>query len=144
MTAWTYKDVEFTEEQIGDSYGYIYKITNLVDNREYIGRKYFSKASYKTVKGKRKKVRKPSDWLDYWSSSEELKADVERLGKENFKREILHLCKTRSECNYLETYEIFVRGALLSERYYNSWVSAKIHKKHVLNKVKDIHGSQDN
>lgn len=132
---WTYNGQEFTEEMIGESYGYVYIIVNKTNNRKYIGKKFFSKAGYKTVKGKRKKIRKASDWLTYYGSNKELQEDVKTLGAENFDREILFLCTTRSECSYRETMEIFNRGALLSEDFYNSWVSCKIHKAHVFGKV---------
>jgi hypothetical protein len=86
---WTYNKVEVTEAPEG-AVGYVYCITNLLTGRKYIGKKLFSfsKTTYKTVKlkngtKKKKKIRSKidSDWLDYWSSSEELKTDVKR----NFK-----------------------------------------------------------
>lgn len=132
---WLYNDREFTEENIGDHFGFVYTITNLTNDKKYIGKKYFSKSGRKQVKGKIKKVRKPSDWAEYYGSNDELKNDVRILGAENFKREITYLCKSRSECSYLETYEIFTNDALLREDYYNSWVSVRITKKHVLGKV---------
>jgi hypothetical protein len=67
--------------------------------------------------------------------SDELKADVKLLGEESFTRTILYLCKSRSECSYRETKEIFLRDALLKEEFYNRWVSCKIHKAHVFNKL---------
>lgn len=134
---WYYKDKEFTEEEIGDAFGYIYCITNLKNGRKYIGKKFFSKAGYKTVNGKRKKVRKNSDWLTYYGSNKELQEEVKNIGEDKFKREIIHLCYSRSECSYRETYEIFSKGALLSEDYYNSWVTCKIHKAHVLGKIEN-------
>lgn len=135
MSEWVYQGRPFTEDDIGDSYGFIYEIVNLTNNRRYIGKKFFTKAKTKQVNGKKKKTRVSSDWQTYWSSSDELKADVKSLGGENFTRTILHLCKTRSECSYRETKEIFSRDALLKEDYYNSWVSCKIHKAHVFNKL---------
>lgn len=132
---WFFKDKEFTEDDIGESYGYVYLITNITNNRKYVGKKFFTKAGYKTVKGKRKKVRKSSDWLEYYGSNEQLKNEVKSLGVSNFRREILFLCSSRSECSYRETYEIFTRGALLTEEYYNSWVTCKIHKAHVFGKL---------
>lgn len=132
---WSYQGRPFTEDDIGDSYGFIYEIVNLTNNRKYIGKKFFTKAKTKQVNGKKKKTRVSSDWQTYWSSSEELKADVKGLGEENFTRTILHLCKTRSECSYRETKEIFMRDALLKEEWYNSWVSCKIHKAHVFGKL---------
>jgi hypothetical protein len=132
---WLYNNIEFTEEDVGDYFGFVYLIENLLDNRRYIGKKFFTRAGTKQIKGKKKKVRLSSGWSNYWSSSKELQEDVKKLGEENFTRRILYLCKSRSECSYRETKEIFTRDALLSENYYNSWVSCKIHKAHVLNKI---------
>lgn len=132
---WTYKGQLFTEDLIEDNFGFVYLITNLTNGRKYIGRKFFTKSGRKQIKGKIKKIRKSSGWENYWSSSEELKADVNLLGEQNFTREILYLCKTKSECSYRETKEIFMRDALLTETYYNAWCSCKIHKAHVLNKI---------
>ena len=120
---------------IGDYFGFIYEIVNLLDNRKYVGKKFFTRAGTKQIKGKKKKVRLSSGWENYWSSSKELQEDVKKLGEANFVRKILYLCKSRSECSYRETKEIFIRDALLTTDYYNSWVSCKIHKAHVLNKL---------
>jgi len=57
---WTYNNESVSDEVIGDAYGFVYIIENLIDGRRYIGRKYLTKAAYKTVKGKRKKIRKAS------------------------------------------------------------------------------------
>jgi hypothetical protein len=132
---WLYNNIEFTEDMVGDWFGFIYEITNLLDGRRYVGKKLFTRAGTKQIKGKKKKVRLSSGWANYWSSSKELQEDVKKLGEENFSRKILYLCKTRSECSYRETKEIFIRDALLTTEYYNSWVSCKIHKAHVLNKL---------
>jgi hypothetical protein len=132
---WTYKGLIFTEEQIENNFGFVYLITNTTNNRKYVGKKFFTKSGRKQTNGKIKKIRKSSDWEKYWSSSEELKADVKLFGEERFTREILYLCKTKSECSYRETKEIFMRDALLKEEFYNSWVSCKIHKAHVFNKI---------
>jgi len=132
---WLYNNIEFTEDMVGDWFGYVYEIVNLTNGRRYVGKKFFTRAGTKQIKGKKKKVRLSSGWANYWSSSEELKADVKKLGEENFSRKILHLCKSRSECSYRETKEIFINDALLTTEYYNSWVSCKIHKAHVLNKL---------
>ena len=126
---WLYEGKEF--EYSDEWYGFIYLIENLKNGRKYIGRKFLTKAAYKTVKGKRKKIRKESDWADYYGSSPALLADVEVYGKENFRRTILRLCKSRGECNYFETKEIFDRDAVLDGTYYNSWVSCKVQASHV-------------
>jgi Putative endonuclease segE, GIY-YIG domain len=126
---WYYDGVPFDDD--GTSFGFVYLIENLITGKKYIGRKYFSKAGYKQVNGKRKKIRKTSDWETYYGSNETLKREVAEIGAHNFRRTILHLCKTRSECSYWETFEIFSRHALLDESFYNDWVSAKIRKAHL-------------
>ena len=128
---WYYNGVPFEDD--GTHFGYVYLIENLITGRKYIGRKYFSKAGTKQVNGKRKKIRKTSDWEAYWGSNETLKAEVVELGEHNFRRTILHLCKSKSECSYMETFEIFSRHALLDSVYYNDWCSCKIRRAHLKN-----------
>jgi hypothetical protein len=135
ISDWSYNGLPFTDEDVGNSYGFVYEIVNLTNNRRYIGKKFFTKAGTRQIKGKKKKVRLSSGWENYWSSSDELKADVKTLGDDNFTRTILYLCKSRSECSYRETKEIFIRDSLLTDDYYNKWVSCKIHKAHVINKL---------
>ena len=128
---WYYDGVPFEED--GTHFGFVYLIENLITGRKYIGRKYFTCAGYKQVNGKKKKIRKTSDWETYWGSNETLKREVTELGEHNFRRTILHLCKSKSECSYFETYEIFSRHALLDSVYYNDWVSAKVRRAHLKN-----------
>jgi len=129
--SWTYNDNEVTPEVIGDAYGFVYVITNEKTGRRYVGRKYFTKAGYKTVKGKRKKIRLSSGWEDYYGSNKALIEDVATLGEENFTRRIIKLCRNRSECSYWETHFIFQFEALLSDRWYNEWVTCKISARHL-------------
>lgn len=131
--SWYYKSQEFTEEDIGEHYGFVYIVTNVLTNKKYIGKKFFSKAGYKQVKGKKKKVRKTSDWLNYFGSNKVVQEEV-KLGIP-FKRTILHLCKTRSECAYWETYEIISQNALLREDYYNDWLMVRVRKDHLKNLI---------
>ena len=134
---WLFYGSEYIDD--GLSFGFVYQIENTITGRKYIGRKYFTQAGYKQVNGKRKKVRKPSDWQTYYGSNETLKEDVSILGEDKFVRTILHLCKTKSECSYLETKEIFARDALISSTYYNDWVQCKIRKAHLNNlQIPDI------
>jgi len=126
---------EFTEEDIGEAFGFVYLITHISTGKKYIGKKFFTKSKTKQVKGKKKKTRVSSDWQTYWGSNEVLKEEVKQNGEEQYTREILHICKSRSECSYWETFEIFSRHALLSDNYYNAWCTCKIHKSHVMNKI---------
>ena len=139
LNPWLYKGEIFTGEMIGDYFGFVYKITNKTNGRWYIGKKQYSKSKIlEATKGsknvpprKRKKIRVPSDWQDYYGSSDELKADVLELGIDNFSREIIHLCLSTSHCSYLETKEIFLNDAILKKESYNSWVTCKITSSHV-------------
>ena len=137
---WTYKNEPIYE--VDPSYiGFIYCISNLLDGRKYIGKKklIFNKTSIKTVKlkngtKKKKKIRStvPSDWDTYYGSSEELKADVQKLGKENFTREILRFCTTLTELSYYEAKEQFATDCLLKPtEYYNGWVMVRVRRAHM-------------
>jgi hypothetical protein len=139
---WFYHNTpeQFNIDDAEGYFGFVYLITHNPTGRRYIGKKFFTKAGTRQIKGKKKKIRKNSDWETYWGSNLVLQAEIKQNGEEQYTREILHLCKSRSECSYMETFEIFNRHALLSDSYYNSWVTCKIHKSHVLGK---IHGSQD-
>jgi hypothetical protein len=138
--SWTYqnKTVETLPE---DCIGFVYLITNTTSGRMYIGKKLakFSKTTYKTVKlkngtKKKKKIRSKidSDWQTYYGSSPELTKDIVQLGAENFSREILFYCKSKSECSYIEAREQFSRRVLESNDYYNGHIQVRVHGSHIL------------
>jgi len=134
---WIYNGQPFESEDIGDYYGFIYRITNNISGHDYIGRKYFTTIKKRPpLKGKKNKRREivETDWKTYWGSSQRLQQDVDTLGKENFTREIIHLCKTRGETNYLEAYYQFTEHVLLREDNYNGIIQLKLGK----NSVKDV------
>lgn len=129
---WLYDGVPF-EEPSSDHYGFVYLITNTTTNKQYIGKKLFWFKKIKTLKGKRKRYLAPSDWKTYYGSSKALQADVELLGEQSFKREIIHLCKSKGECSYLEAKEQFDRSVLHKpDLYYNDWIIVRVHRKHIL------------
>jgi hypothetical protein len=129
---WLYdnKSLEVIPEE---AYGYVYLITNTVSGRKYIGKKLFWFRKTKQVKGKKKRIKVESDWRDYWSSSDEVKKDVETLGSDKFIREILHICPNKGLCNYLEAREQMDRRVLESDLYYNGQVQCRVHKTHIKN-----------
>jgi hypothetical protein len=141
--SWYYKGAEVTELP-DDCVGYVYCIENLTNNRKYIGKKLakFSKTAYKVVKlkngnKKRKKIRSKidSDWQEYYGSSPELTKDVVALGVENFTREILYYCRSKSECSYIEAREQFARRVLETNDYYNGHIQVRVHGSHIINKI---------
>jgi hypothetical protein len=125
---WLYQD-QIVDVLPEDCVGFVYLITNNTNSRKYIGKKLakFSKTTQRTVKlkngnKKKQKIRTKvdSDWRDYYGSSPELTKDVEQIGKENFTREILYYCNSKSECSYIEAREQFSRRVLESKDYYKS------------------------
>jgi hypothetical protein len=118
-----------------DMFGFIYLITNLLDNRMYVGKKNLWVYYSKKIKGKtrRKRVKAESDWRDYWSSSNKLKADIVKLNNINFKREIICFCKTRVQLSYVEVREQIDRRVLESDTYYNEYIGCRIKKHASLN-----------
>lgn len=128
---WIYEDKKFTEEDIGENYGFVYVITNITNGKKYIGKKFFYSSKNKVIKGKKKKYKVISDWQSYYGSNTELQNDVKTLGESNFKREIIHLCKSKGECGYLEAKEQFDRCVLESDEYYNNWIMVRVRKSHI-------------
>lgn len=131
---WLHEDKEFEPTQLENWVGFVYIITDLSNNKKYIGKKNFwSTRKLPPLKGKTRKrtKRTESDWRDYFGSSEEVKSLVEDKGVDNFKREIIRLCKTKGEMSYYEAKEQFDRDVLFSDEYYNEFIGCKIHSKHV-------------
>jgi len=111
--------------------GYVYIITNNINNRKYIGKKNFYFTKTRQVKGKKKRSKVESNWHQYYGSNKELLEDVEKFGKEHFKREILILCKSKGDFAYHEARLQFENRVLESNDWYNSWLMCRIHKKHL-------------
>jgi hypothetical protein len=114
---WQYDGMVFTEVPKGME-GFVYIITNLTNQKKYIGKKHFWTRQKDRKTGRRKTLE--SDWQNYFGSCDELNEDVKQLGKEHFLREILYLCPHKKSMSYYETYEQFNRNVLLSEDYYNT------------------------
>ena len=64
--------------------------------------------------------------------SDDLTIDIKRLGAENFKREILFYCKSKSELSYVEAREQFSRKVLETKDYYNGHIRVRVHGKGII------------
>ena len=131
---WTFngkKIIELPEDVVG----FVYQITNTTNGRKYIGKKLAKfKRSKAPLKGRRnrRRYKVESDWQDYYGSSDDLIIDIKRLGAENFKREILFYCKSKSELSYVEAREQFARKVLETKDYYNGHIRVRVHGKGIL------------
>ena len=130
---WHYKGTAFTSDDIGNFFGYVYRITNIESGRQYIGRKYFYQK--RKPKGGKRRITTESDWKRYYGSSDELKQDVREYGKHKFKREIISLHETLGKVNYEETKQLFLHNVLMealddgTPMYYNSNILGRYMKK---------------
>ena len=77
---WLYQGTAFTSDDIDDFFGFVYRITNLQNGKQYIGRKYFYQK--RKPKGGKRKVTSESNWKKYYGSSDELKEELKTNGKE--------------------------------------------------------------
>ena len=135
---WRYGERSFTSDDIHDFYGFVYNITNLTNQRQYIGRKYFwqkrkPRSKDKTVK--RRRVTSESNWRNYYGSCPELKDDIKKYGKESFRRTILSLHETPGRVNYEETRQLFLNNVLIEQltdgtpAFYNSNILGRYYRK---------------
>jgi len=131
---WYYEGKEIIELP-SDCEAFVYLITNLTNGRKYVGKKLAKfKKTRPPLKGRKNKRRSTveSDWRDYWGSNDHLKEDVERLGAENFTREIIYMCPSRGVASYLEAKEQFDRAVLESDEYYNGIINVRVGSSNVL------------
>lgn len=124
---WYYNGMPF-ETAPEDYLGFVYLITEKSTGKKYIGKKLFWAASSRMVKGKKKKVRKESNWKAYYGSSNALQERLDELGPDGYNREILHLCKAKGELNYRELKEQIERDVLLRDDYYNGIINIRLNR----------------
>lgn len=83
-------------------YGYVYLITNKINGHKYVGMRASSKFD-----------------TSYWGSGILIQRAIEKYGKDNFTREILHWCKDHTELIMTEVAELKNRNVAVSDEYYN-------------------------
>jgi hypothetical protein len=131
---WIFNGHPFLSENIDDSVGFVYRITNLLNGRQYIGRKYFHQL--RKPRGGGRRVKSESDWKKYYGSSDELNAERRAAGGNTFfKREILSVHKSKGRVNFEETRQLFLHNVLTESltdgtpAYYNSNILGRYYRK---------------
>ena len=119
------KDEEFVPNL--DKFGFVYLITNLQSGKGYIGCKQYK--LYTKLK------ERESDWKTYTGSSKWLNKDIQNIGKEHFKFEIIAEYKNKRSLRYYELYYQMKFNVLSSTiegtdepAYYNSRVGGKFYR----------------
>lgn len=128
MTTWINlpENIEFNKH-----FSIIYKITNLINGKKYIGKKQlWSKKTRPPLKNKKRKRIEyvQSDFESYYGSSEDLKKDVEQYGKINFQREVLDIASCKWEAAYMELYYQLTENVLFDDQYYNGIINVRLSK----------------
>ena len=131
---WIFEGHPFLSENINDYFGFVYRITNLLTGKAYIGRKYFYQL--RKPRGGGRRVKSESNWKKYYGSSDELNEERRASGSNAFfKREILSLHKTKGRVNFEETRQLFLHSVLTealedgTPEYYNSNILGRYYRK---------------
>lgn len=133
-------------EELPDSellFGFVYKITNTINGKIYIGKKQVQSRTKKQLTkkelstDKRKKtykyVVKETNWKDYWGSSESLLADIKLFGPESFRRDIIDLACNKKYLTWSEI-ECQIKYDVLRSESYNDNVMGRYYRKDMFNK----------
>lgn len=140
---WIFKGKEFESEDIPNVKGkdlvFVYIITDNENGKKYIGQKMFFSKKPVTKNKVTKKVKCESDWKTYFSSSETIKQLVKEQGSSKLKREIIYICCSKGQANYLETKLQFELQCLENQDiWYNGIVNLRCRWNHLkLNELID-------
>lgn len=132
MKKWKYKKkvIDSIEDILAiepTAIGFVYKITNDINGKFYIGKKNLysnrnkkiTKKEIAATKTRKRKitVTKESNWKSYYGSSAELHKDVITHGKNNFTREIIEFCHSAKTLSYCEVKWQFQLEVLVKNTY---------------------------
>lgn len=141
---WYYNGIEVRPEDIPEwAVSYVYRITRIgntsaeIKQKMYIGKKQLVSNRRKKIGIREKtatKTRKTyktvstgSGWENYWSSCDELKADIQKYGEKQFKREILEWCYSKKNATYRELWWQFRYDVLINDTY-NSNINGSLYR----------------
>ena len=151
MNNWFYFDevmnlhhIESLEDFPENCIGFVYLITNKVNNKIYVGKKsLYSNTNKKLTKKElaeqtgpgrkptKKLVTKESNWKSSMGSSKELLADIKDVGEDKFNRQILHYCFSKKQLTYYEIcYQM--KHDVLSVESYNDNILGKFYRKDLI------------
>ena len=106
-------------------FGFVYIITNTELDKAYVGCKQYFMGKKKT----------PSKWEQYTGSSKYLNEDIEKIGKEKFKFEVIAEYKNKRSLRYYEAYYQIKWDVLTATMkdsdepaFYNSYVGGKFYR----------------
>jgi len=133
---WIYKGKSNFEVPLG-AFGFVYLIEKLDplpgEKSKYIGRKYLSKAKSTSKRvllksgtkvTKKKKSRVESAWRNYMGSCFPLLDEIEKLGKDSFRFEILCFANTKGQVNFLECFFQMRSNVLGDDSYFNEAIGS--------------------
>lgn len=150
MKPWTYRcetleDYNFLDYvESKKPIGFIYKITNTVNGKIYIGRKSFISTTKVSIgkratakltdkrSSKKKVVIKEMKWRTYTGSNKQLNEDIKN--GDDITREIIHLCYTKKQMTYWELFYQMQYDVLRSPSY-NDNILGKFFRADLLNKA---------
>jgi hypothetical protein len=120
---WEYKK----NPDIKSNFGFVYRITHKKTKKAYIGCKQY----FVTRKGKKVE----SNWKIYTGSSKHLNEEIKRLGKKQFRFQIVGEYKNKRSLRYYECYYQMIYHVLTSTlegtdepAYYNNYVGGKFYR----------------
>jgi hypothetical protein len=132
---WKYNGEPFNEMLSEMFFGFVYLITDNVNNRKYIGKKQFMSNRKMTPKQLKERIdkrlsrnRTESDWREYNSSCIPLQKEIEKHGIDKFDFEILHLCQSKSMLTYIELKLQMENDVIFKQEYYNEVLGDRVLK----------------
>jgi hypothetical protein len=135
------KEFKTIEDFPQDCFGFIYKTTNTITGKFYIGKKSLyhnikkkltkKELAEQTGPGRKsvtKKIQKESDWATYWGSNKEMLSEIKASNTLPFTRKIIKLVNTKKELTYWELHYQCQYNVLFVNSY-NDNILGKFFKK---------------